>query len=130
VLYPERDADDGDEASTRCDYVADCEPNASDQEPEDVANHSEGAGADILNATELGTADCFFAKGQECELPYYKAGLSPGNANNGDGTNQAGKPPPEAHPQTAKNEPQKVSDCSQFSSPIRLQCTRRARLIG
>jgi hypothetical protein len=118
VLYPEWNADDGDKATACGHYVANCEPHAGDQEPEDVANNSERASTNVLNAIEFGAADCLFPEWQECKLTDDETGLGPRDANNGDGTNQSGKPPSESHPQTAKNEPQKVSDCSQFLTPF------------
>jgi len=77
VLNSKGDADYGDKATACCYYVANCEPHAGDQEPEDVANHSEWAGTNVLNAIEFGAADCLFAERQESKLTDDKAGLSP-----------------------------------------------------
>ena len=65
VLQAERDADDCDETQQRGDEVTQGQAPADADEPEDVANDAERAGADIAATGNHLAADDFFAEGEE-----------------------------------------------------------------
>ena len=51
------------------------------------------------------------------KLANHKTGLGPGQAHNGDGAQQAGKPPAQTHEKPAQYKPQYVADCAHALTP-------------
>eukprot|EP00825_Cyclidium_porcatum_P040843 TRINITY_DN5253_c0_g1_i1.p1 TRINITY_DN5253_c0_g1~~TRINITY_DN5253_c0_g1_i1.p1 ORF type:complete len:191 (+),score=21.99 TRINITY_DN5253_c0_g1_i1:45-617(+) len=57
-------------------------------------------------------ADGLFTKWKEGKLANHKAGLTPGDANNGQKAQEADKPPAQPHQYPAEDEPQEIADCA------------------
>jgi hypothetical protein len=97
VLKSEGDTDDGHKAAQCRDHMANCKPDAGKDEPNDVSNGSQRAGADVIGTPQFCTADRFSTKRQESEPADNEACPGSGQTDDGDGTNEAGEPPPQSH---------------------------------
>ncbi len=108
MLNAERDADDGDEAGQRRGDVADGQPDPDQHEPDDVANQPHGAGAHVAQPRHGLAVDCLLAKREEGEGADDEAGASPGDADEGDETEQSGQPPGQPHEDASQYEPEQI----------------------
>jgi hypothetical protein len=113
VLHPEGDADDGHEAGEGGAEVTDRQPPARQQEPEHIANHPQGAGAEVGAAGQFAAADRFAAEGPEGEVADHETAAGPGQTHDGQGGQQTRQPPTQAHHQSAANEPDRVQPKAQ-----------------
>src|SRR5437762_5779466 len=104
----EGNADDGDEAKDSDTEMGDRQPDARQQEPDDIADEAERAGADILLARQLVAVDRLIAEGQEGEMRDVEGGAAPGNADDGDEHDEGGQKPGEPHQQSAADQPEKI----------------------
>lgn len=59
------------------------QPPAAEHKPDDIANETQGAGADV-GAADVGTVDDVGAKGPQIQQADIESGPGPGNANDGD----------------------------------------------
>lgn len=93
MLNAKRYAYDGDKAGQGVGQVAYRQPNPEQQEPDNVADHTQGTGAQVFAARESVAADMFLTEGPECQFTYDKAGAAEWDTYDTDKTEQADKPP-------------------------------------
>ena len=79
-----------------------------------LADSAETTGTDVGLALEILPIDRFPAEGKQREHANYKAGLSPGDADDGDVHEHPRQKPPESSKPSAEAEPQKVADRPHF----------------
>src|SRR5204862_7895201 len=101
-------ANDGDEAEDSDTEMGDRQPDAGEQEPDDIADEAERAGADILLARQHLAADRLIAEGQKGEVSDVEGGAAPGNADDRDEHDEGGQKPGEPHQQSAADQPEKI----------------------
>ena len=63
--------------------MSDGKPNTRKPKPNEVAQHAEAAGSDIVLVLEFFSVDRFLGKREEGELADHEAGFSPWDANDG-----------------------------------------------
>lgn len=83
------DADDGDKTGNCRGQMANCQPQACEDKPDDIAQHAETTGTHILLMSEQFPANRLFAKWKERKLANNKTGPSPGDTDHGDISEQA-----------------------------------------
>ncbi|OIQ74207.1 hypothetical protein GALL_441490 [mine drainage metagenome] len=92
------------------------QPGTRKNEPDDVAKQPQTTRADIVLLGQILAANVLFTEGQERKLADDKTGFRPRHANDGDGSQQPGKPPPKPHEAATKNEPQNIANKTHFNS--------------
>ncbi len=92
------------------------QPPAEQDGPDQIAQ-----GADAAAQRARGFVRHFAAEGPEAEGADAEGCNRPGNADDGDGADQRGKPPGQAHDKAAEDEPENVADQSHESPWMRKQ---------
>src|SRR6266702_4162745 len=104
----EGDANDGDREDYRGHEVTERQPPAGEQEPDDIAEHPERAGADIARAGDLVARDRPRAERQQCVDGDIERRPRPRQADDGDSHDDGSHQPAERHPGTADENPEYV----------------------
>ena len=108
VLPAERDTDDGHKVRDGATDVPQRQPDPGADEPDDVADGAQGAGADVVDLLEFTPADRLLPEGEEREVAHDEAGPAPRDADDGDVGDDARQPPGESHEDSTKDEPEKI----------------------
>ncbi len=85
------------------------DPDARQQQPDNVAQRAKGACAYVRLAGERLAGHGHLAEGKKGELPHDKTGPAPGNAHDGEEAEHADKPPAQAHPDAAQQKPDHIA---------------------
>ena len=102
------DADDRHRENDRGDEVAERKPPAGEQQPDQIADHAERPGADILHARDLIASHRPRTERQQCVNRDIERRPRPGDADDGDRHDDRGDQPAERHPGAANENPQDV----------------------
>lgn len=92
------------QAAADVQHMPDGQPDAREQEPDDIADRAETAGPDILSSRQVLSTHRLLPKGQ-VNCPMTNRLSTPGNADDGNEGQQAYQPPSEPHQHTAHDEP-------------------------
>lgn len=117
VLDTERDANDADEAQDSRAYMPQRQPDAGEQEPDDVAQHAKAAVTEVSGLVELLAADSLLAEREEGELTDNKARPSPWDTHDGEECDETDEPPGQTHNDPAQDEPKKIANCAHLHVP-------------
>lgn len=113
VLPGEGDADDGHGAGQGREQMAAGDPDAAEQQPDDVAHRAQRAGADVAFTGEDVTGDRHAAEGHEGETGHDEAGPAPGDADDADEAEHARDAPEQAGAQTEGEKPEDIAETTQ-----------------
>ena len=97
--------------------MSDSQPDARQQQPDDIARRAEGSRTDIVPAGQHVAPDDILAEGEKGEGTQHKAGPRPGDADDGDERQRTEEPPRQPHDKTAENEPQNIAQHAHDNSP-------------
>lgn len=118
VLNAERDTDDADEAQNGRADVTQRQPDAGEQEPDNVAQHAKATAADVVSLAQLFAANRLFPERKERELADDEARPAPRDAHDGKERDETDEPPGQTHNDPAQDEPQKIANCAHCMFPM------------
>lgn len=118
VLNAKWDTDDAYEAQDGRANVPQRQPDAGEQEPDDVAKHAKSAIADVGGLVELFAAYSFLTERKKGELAYDEARPAPRDPNDGQKRDNADEPPGQTHDDPAQDEPKKIANCAHCMFPM------------
>src|SRR5262249_26266671 len=121
----ERDADDRDRQHDGEHEMAERQPPARENEPDDVADGPERAGAGVLAAVMLGARYRLMAERQEGINRDIEGGARPRDTDDGDRHDHAGDQPGKPHPDTAAEDPKHVEQKREEGHGVTRRCGSR-----
>src|SRR5689334_2309860 len=110
----ERNPDDRDRQGGSVDEMQDRQPPTREHQPDEVTEHAERSGADILLAGEAGARDGAVTERQECIESDIEGGTRPRQADNGEGHEEGADEPSGGHPQAAGEDPENIEEETQL----------------